>query len=227
MTQDVTPQTRQGRPPPIADWPLWKVVLLGLAGYGPLSALLYLSSLVPPPFRPDVIAAVSILIVTLGVFLVVWASRRPGWAPRAGGTALLALLFLVLGMRFWAMLLNGFWLWAVTGLFALLYVLAWLLPVVSASLSGLLWREQVAPQTGFAQRLTRWTLALGLGGAGVIGASVGTSLVRTGGSSLAFLIAALGMSVLGVLVAQGFSHQLWPDSPWAMREHPSEKQGDR
>jgi hypothetical protein len=227
MTQDVAPHTRQEKPSSIAEWPLWKVVVLALAGYGPLAALLYLSSLVPPPFRPDLIAAVSILIVTLGIFLAVWASRRPGWAPRAGGTALLSLLFLALGTRFWAMLVNGLWFWVVTLPFVLLYVLAWLLPAISASLSTALWREQVAPQTGLARRLTRWTLALGLGGAGAVGASVGTSLIRTGGGRLAFLIVALGMSILAVLIAQGFSHQLWPDSPWAKRANLSNKHGER
>ena len=205
------------RTPPIAAWPLWKVVGLGLIGYGPISAMLFVSSLVPPPFHPELFAVISILILALGLFFTVWTSRRPSWAPRFGGTALVALLFLGLGIRFWAMIVNGFWFWVVVLLFVALFVLAWLLPAASESLSALLWREQMAPQTKIARRVMSWLLAIGLGGAGVLGASTGASLVRTGGARLAYLILALGMSILGVLIAQGFAHQLWPDTPWGRR----------
>lgn len=202
------------KPSPASTWPLWKVVALGLAGYGPMSGFLYASLQMPPPIPAGASAAASILIVVLGVGFSVWSARAPGWIPRTGGGILIALLFLGVGLRFWAMVATGPWLWLVTLLFMALFVLAWFLPAISGSLSAMIWREQVAPQSQIGRKVSRTLLALGLGGAGVVGASSGMALARTGAAGIAYLLVALGMSIVGVLIAQGFSHQLWPSTPW-------------
>lgn len=202
------------KPPPASTWPLWKVVVLGLAGYGPMAGFLYASSRLPPPLDAGASAAISILIAVLGVCFSVWSAKAPGWPPRLGGGILIAFLFLGVGLRFWAMVASGPWLWLVVLLFIALFVLAWFLPAVSSSLSARLWREQVAPESQIGRKISRLLLALGLGGAGVVGASSGMALARTGGAGIAYLLVALGMSILGVLIAQGFAHQLWPSTPW-------------
>lgn len=206
------------KPPPASKWPLWKVVMLGLVGYGPMAAFLFASSRMPPELHEGASAAISILIVALGVCFSIWSARAPGWIPRVGGGVLIALLFLSLGLRFWAMVLAGPWLWLVLLLFAALFMLAWFLPAISESLSARFWRAQIAPQTQIGRRISRWLLALGLGGAGVLGASSGMAMARTGQAKLAYLLVALGMSILGVLIAQGFAHQLWPATPWGEKD---------
>jgi hypothetical protein len=63
----------------------------------------------------------------------------------------------------------------------------------------------------------KWVLGIGLGGAGIAGATLGTSLSRTGEVHIGYLVVALGTTAVAVLQAQGYSHQVWPDRPWAVQ----------
>ena len=200
---------------PIAGWPVWKAIGLCIGGPALLGGMLSLSSLmVPPPLAVREVALFS-LVMTLGVVFFVWSWRRYTWGSRVASTALVAIVFLAIGMRAWTAILGGIWLWVVVLLFAVLFCFAWFLPAVSPAASALIWREQSAPETRFGRVAMKWALRLGLGGAGVLGASAGMSIMRTGAAPVAYLIVALGASILAVLLSQSFSHQLWPDSPWA------------
>src|SRR4030067_711076 len=53
--------------------------------------------------------------------------------------------------------------------------LAGALPAISDSLSATLWREQTYPQTQAGRTIMKWILGIGLGGAGIAGATLGTS----------------------------------------------------
>jgi len=209
------PSALKAKKLPLAEWPLWKAIAFQGLMYGLFGALLVFFSSFPPPFVPSSVALFSGLLTLAGVAFALWSRQTSNWWARVGGLVIWSLLFLALGIRGWVAVLNGGWLVAVLLFVLVLFGLAWMLPAISGRLSARLWREQIAPQTRFGRGVMRWGVVLGLGGAGVIGASVGMSLVRTGGTSLAFLIVAIGMSGVAVFVAQGFSHQVWRDRPWA------------
>ena len=202
---------------PMAAWPAWRVAGVGLALYGLLSGSMWLvSGLVPELGLPARVIA-SVLVLLLGLSFTLWSWRDFTWLSRMANGLLITLVLLAIGTLFWPMLLSGVWLWVIPLLFLALLLLAWVLPVISSSLSGQLWREQMAPHTWFGQRAMKAGLGLGLGGAGVLGSIAGTSLVRAGKAPIAYLLVALGTSILSVLIAQGFAHQLWPDTPWGAR----------
>jgi hypothetical protein len=202
---------------PLASWPLWKAIGMCLGGPVFLAGILWSSSLMVPPVQPERETGIFMLVVTLGVASFLWSWKSFSWASRVAVTALVAMVFLAVGIRAWTAILGGIWLWVVVFMFASLFCLAWLLPAVSPAVSASMWNEVTTPQTPVGRGVMKWTLRLGLGGAGVLGASLGMSLMRTGGAPLAYLIVALGMSILAVLLAQSFSHQIWPESPWAKR----------
>jgi hypothetical protein len=179
--------------------------------------MLWVSSMMVPPINQNREVALFSLVMLFGVACFVWSWRSFSWASRFASTALIAVVFFGIGIRAWAALLDGFWLWAVTASLALLFCMAWILPSVAPAASESIWRLQSTPQTRTGRSTLKWVLRLGLGGAGVLGASAGMSLMRAGAVSLAYLLVALGMSVFAILIAQGFSHQLWPYSPWAKR----------
>jgi len=171
------------------------------------------SGLVPELGLPARVIA-SVLVLLLGLSFTLWSWRDFTWLSRMANGLLITLVLLAIGTLFWPMLLSGVWLWVIPLLFLALLLLAWVLPVISSSLSALLWREQMSPRTWLGKGAMKWSLVLGLGGAGVLGSIAGTSLVRAGKAPLAYLLMALGTSILSVLIAQGFAHQLWPSTPW-------------
>ena len=195
---------------PIAAWPLWKVLGMGVVTYGILATLLLLATLISSRFPSIIMLVVAGLALLLGTLFTVWAWKDHTLVPRLGGTVVVTMFFLAMGIWFWGVFLDGVWLWGVVALILILYTVAWTLPAISSAASSLLWREQATPQTRVGRRIFTWDLGLGLGGAGVVGASFGTSLSRTGNVALASLIVAVGMSAVAIFMAQGFSHQLWP-----------------
>lgn len=198
----------------MASWPLWRVAVAGLALYGLLSGSVWLvSGLVPEIGLPARVTAAA-LVLLLGLSFTFWSSRDFSWLSRTANGLLITMAMLGIGALFWPMLLGGIWLVVIPLLFLALLLLAWALPAISGSFSALLWREQIAPQTKLGRASMKWGLALGLGGAGVLGSLAGTSLVRAGKAPIAYLVVALGMSILSVVIAQGFAHQLWPSTPW-------------
>lgn len=202
---------------PLMGWPVWKAVAICVSGPAFLGGLLWVSSLMVPP----VVAAREILIFSVvmvfGFLFFMWSWRSYSWASRVASSAFVALVFLGTGIRAWSGILEGALLWVVAWLLGLMFGLAWLLPALSPAASEVLWREQAEPRSKFGRTALKWVLGLGVGGAGVIGASAGMSLMRSGAAPLAYFLVAICMSSAAVLMSQSFSHQLWPDSPWAMR----------
>ncbi|HLC02080.1 MAG TPA: hypothetical protein VJK02_03520 [Anaerolineales bacterium] len=200
---------------PYRDWPVWKTIGLALLAYGGMGAVLTFSSSVTPVFFPRIVGPVSAAISLLGVALTLWSRSTHGWVPRTGAGALYSVLLFGLAWRSWFAVLNDLWLWVIVLAVAMLVALAWALPAISDSLSATLWREQTYPQTQAGRTIMKWILGIGLGGAGIAGATLGTSLSRTGEVHFGYLIVALGTTAVAVLQAQGYSHQVWPDRPWA------------
>lgn len=201
----------------MARWPAWQVAAVGLALYGLLSGSLWLVSGLVPNVGSSARVVVPGLILLFGLSVTFWSWRSFNWLSRMANGVLITLALLAIGALFWPMLLSGIWLLVVPALFLALLLLAWALPAISSSTSGLLWQEQMAPQTKLGKAAMKWALRLGLGGAGVLGSVAGTSLVRAGKAPIAYLIVALAMSILSILIAQGFAHQLWPSTPWGVK----------
>ena len=202
---------------PYRTWPVSKTVGLALLAYGGMGAILTFSSSVAPIFFPRIIGPVSAAFSLLGVALTLRSRSTHGWVPRMGAGALYSVLLFGLAWRSWFAVLSGLWLWVIVLTVAMLVALAWALPAISDSLSATLWREQTNPQTRAGRTIMKWVLGIGLGGVGIAGATLGTSLSRTGEVHIAYLIVALGATAVAVLQAQGYAHQVWPDRPWANR----------
>jgi len=200
---------------PYRDWPVWKTIGLALLAYGGMGAVLTFSSSVTPVFFPRIVGLVSAAFSVLGIASILRSRSTHGWVARAGAGAVSSVYFFGFAWRSWFAVLSEVWLWVIVLTIAVLLALAWALPAISDSLSATLWREQTNPQTGVGRTIMKWVLGIGLGGAGIAGATLGTSLSRAGEVHLGYLIVALGMSAVAILSAQAYSHQLWPDRPWA------------
>jgi len=203
---------------PFMRWSIWKTMGAATVLFGGLGGLLIFSASTPPEFAPGKVAPVASVLALIGIAMMLWTRVSSRWIARLGMVVVCVTLVFGIAWRAWAAVLSGAWLCLVVLSLGVLLALAWSLPAMSASLSAVIWREQSAPQTAIGQGITKWGLRLGLGAVGVVGASVGTSLVRSGKASLAYLIVALGMSFVALLAAQGNAHQLWRDRPWAQKE---------
>jgi hypothetical protein len=202
---------------PIAHWPAWKAIGLCIGTSVLLGGMLWLSALMVPPSNVGREFSLFLVTVVIGTSVFIWSWKWYSWASRVAATGLVGLVFLSMGIRAWTAILDGLWFFVVVCLFILLYLIAWSLPAFFPVVSESLWTEQTSPRTSAGRTIMKWLLRIGVGGAGVIGASAGMSLVRLGGVPIAYLGVALGMSILSVMLAQSFSHQLWPVSPWAKR----------
>lgn len=197
-------------------WPLWKVVGAGLFLYGAMAGFL-VGTLFLPPAIPSrtLLIAIPLTIIPLGLILTLWSWRTFTYHSRIAASLIIGLTVLLAGVRSWAAILSGFWFWFVTGLTSLAFIVAWALPAISYSTSHAIWREQFAPRTRLGRGILKWTLLIGLGGGGALGAGVGMSLARSGALGTVHLLLGALSSALAVFFAQSTSHQLWPDSPWA------------
>jgi hypothetical protein len=211
---------------PIETWPIWKVIGWALLANGGLALLLVFSALTPPLFAPQVIGGISVALAGLGVACALWSRVSHGWWPRLGVGAVTCAFLLGIALRSWSAVAGGLLLTSVMALTIVLTALAWGLPAISDSLSTRIWREQSAPRSAIGRSVLRWGLGLGMGGVGVLGAVIGTSLSRSGSSNIIYLFAGLGMTAVTVLMAQGYSHRMWEDRPWATGEGSSNKGGD-
>jgi hypothetical protein len=200
---------------PARDWPLWRVVGAGLFLYGAMAVFLVGTFLLPPAIpSPSLLVAIPLAIVPLGVILTLWSWRSYTYYSRLASLFVIAACILLVSFRSWAAILSGFWFWLVTGLTMVAFLVSWALPSISYSTSSAIRRELGAPRTRLGRGVLKWTLLIGLGGVGALGAGVGMSLARSGALGLAhLLIAALSMA-MAILFSLSMSNQLWPDRPW-------------
>jgi hypothetical protein len=204
--------------------PRWRVLVYSVLGYGGLAAVLAISSSTEPTFMPMIVAPVSAVLAAVGVALIMLDRTTGNWLARAGAGLAYSLLLFCFAWRSWYAILTGTLMWIVISTVGALVALAWALPAISPPISRALWREQTTPQTRVGRSVVRWGLGLGLAGAGIAGASLGSSLSRTRGSRIAYLVMAVGMSGVAVFMAQEYSERVWPDRPWA---HDSEARDTR
>jgi hypothetical protein len=204
------------RPPrsPMADWPALKVVALVTLTYGTLGAIVTGSAYLPPRFSPLGVGVVASILTISGIIFAFWSRATLAWWARLGGGAVFAAYFQLLGVRCWYAAVGGVWFIVIAALSLLSFGIAFALPGISYTISSTLWREQIAPQTKLGKSITRSAISLGLVGAGILSASVGLSLVRTGNVGTAYLLIAVLSSIVSFFVAQSLAHQLWPDRPW-------------
>ncbi len=202
---------------PMGDWAMWKVVAVSAFAYVSFGGLFYASLFLPP--RSDSLGLILMtgLIALAGVGLSVWRRLTGSWWASVGVAIALTVLFLAIGIRFWSILIRGTAYWIIVGVTVTAYIGAWGLPVLSPALSRFLWREQTAPVTRVGRAILRWCLALGLGGAGIVGAASGTTMVRTGAASAAYAFIAVGMCLATVFLSQSLAYGLWQDRTLATK----------
>ena len=186
---------------PIHGWPLWKAVGAAFVLYLPLAAILVL---IPPPFSLSalLLAGAQIGAGTAGLNWGRWGSPH---GSEIIGSVVLTSQFLAIGLRAWSAagpvpLLSGL-------VVVVLFLLAWALPLMMPDLSAWLWREQVAPQTKAGRRVLALSACI-LPTIGVVSASVGMLLSRTGRSSIGWIVVALLAIIVALAWSQATAHQL-------------------
>ncbi len=206
---------RRRKQPHMRGWPLWKVVGTAFFVYGLVACLLIGAILLPPelPSRTLLIVA-TLTTIPIGAFLAMWSWRCYTYYSRLAGTFVIGSCIMLVSVRSWVAILSGYLFWLVTGLTSLAFIIAWVLPALSYSASDAIRRELIAPRTRPGRGLLKWTLIIGLGGGGALGAGLGMSLARSGALGLAHLVIGISSSAVAIFFSQSTSHQLWPDRPW-------------
>jgi hypothetical protein len=211
----------------MANWPLWKVVAVSGLAFVFVAGLLTISAVIPPKIESPVLFLMTGLLVLAGIGFSVWRRLTRNWWASVGVAVALTVLLLAIGIRFWSILVQGTAYWIIVGVTATAYIGAWIVPALSPALSRFLWREQTAPVTRVGRAILRWSLALGLGGAGILGAASGTTLVVSGAASAAYAFIAVGACLATVFLAQSLAHGLWEDraSLTQARSRPKDEEG--
>ena len=181
--------------------PAWQLALVAFLPYSAFAALLGIT-----PHLSFPMLAFGLFITIIGVVsATVYRRGKAAWTVWLFAAVWPTLTYAI-GLRAWASLLPlmSFWL----PLLLLTYLLAWLLPMLHPALSTFIFREQMAPQT----RAGKWLLAVSfavLPTAGSMGAITGIYLPRYGFRGEAMATLALLSTIVGLALAQTFSHQLW------------------
>jgi hypothetical protein len=206
--------------PPIAGFPLYKVILLGLFGSLGISLM---SVAVGIPARGDVMLTagdVIIGIITFALSMFNWLSWRPRrsyklrWIAVLVGNVYISSLLLLAGLSCWNALLNGGWRHFLNVILVGLFVIAWFLPMISSHASKRL---------SFMQDKLSFTL-LKFGGpatlittAGILGARFGLN-GSTGSTDSRIMAMAFLFPLASLSLAQYASDYLWPYRPWAKED---------
>lgn len=206
-----------------ASWPVWKVILAVLFTSVIFVFLIWLFNSMLRDFKGmgyfhpltmgEVLLGSGWLPLALWVRWA-WSPRRKHahwhrWLQTSGVFLYLTVLMLLLPVTYWHALLKNPWNWVVNGILVTLFVLAWILPVISYPM---------------AKKLTdmQWKLNFliyGLVGSGsILGASYGMYAKRNGEEGKAILVVALVSSFLPLFSAQMGSEYLWSRRPWAKEE---------
>lgn len=150
------------------------------------------------------IAAVSGLITLFGIAAVIVYLRNPGRGTQFGGLLALTFLLIILPIRA-ATAANVPW-WGIL-LLVLAFILAWVLPNADPNMSQRLYdlyNRRDSQANSEAKGVETWILAV----FGAIAASGGMYLVRSGNKLLVHLILFIIGSLVVLLFAHFFSHQI-------------------
>ncbi len=149
------------------------------------------------------------LILSIGIAINNNPQKRI-WVISLIASLCIPVLMLSGAIHFLKYILSG-WIWIAA--LVLIFILAWVLPILNIQLAKRVSDEQFAPRTFLGRGCL--TLALSIGGsAGTLGASIG----RFGHQYFGFtpMLAVLGilLSILSIALAQTFSYQIWEQRPW-------------
>ncbi len=182
-------------------WPLWKVILL------PLTTLSFTSILlIFLPTGPSFIAVFTGISHTLlgTAFFIITARTFHSW----GYIYIHSCLFLLYatGLRAFDAIRPLSTGWVIVLLIP--YALAWLLPHIQPTISTIMFREQMAPQTKLGKGCLRIAL-VGLPTIGSTAALTGLYFSRINEENTISLVAGLLLVYSALAGAQAISHQLW------------------
>ena len=187
---------------PVHRWPLWKAVGAAILLYLPFCVIL----LVIPPAMSTLALLIALSLLVSGSVALIWGRWGDPRTSEVAASFILTLALLAIGLRAWLAWATISWLWICV--IVAFFLLAWATPAIAPGLSEWLWREQVAPET----RLGRKFLAVSvwmLPAVGVIGATAGLLLARSGEVSLGWFLAAILATASAIAWAQSTSHQLF------------------
>ena len=205
----------------IADYPFWKATLLAIFVSVSISVLSSGFALITEARSHFSFRVWDILLghISLGISLFNWWAWRPyrknarkvRWLATLMGNFYISILLFLGAFSAWNVLLDKPWNWLANGGMAGLFVLVWMLPVISSSIAKRFQRAQDI----FSLKLLR------LGGpaalmilAGILGARFGLH----GSTNAKMFALAFLMSLLAVGAAQYAAAYLWPYRPWAKEE---------
>ncbi len=171
----------------------------------------------PPVSVPLIRLGLLFSIPAIVAAMLSWWSFS--WWSRMAGAALWTLQIFAIAIRGWILVMGITWIWLVP--ISSAYLLAWAMPALNPRLSGILWREQTAPQTRTGRTLLGLSLAIGPS-AGVLGASLGLFGGRFGETATVVAVGAALASFAAISIAFAISFQFWPERPWAQK--PATKQ---
>jgi len=208
--------------PPVASFPIWKTILLGIGQSLIFTFLVWLFSALLPMIQgnlPD--WSLSALDVLLGsVMLPITVYSRWAWQPRrknahwhrwivnlSSGLYISGLL-LTGAISYWNAILPLPWNVLINSLFLVMFLVAWVLPVLSYPLAK---RLEEAQHT-LDLYVLKWGGLSVVGIAGIIGANIGLH------SDWRSVIVAVLFPIVAIGLAQYIASYLWPYRPWAKED---------
>lgn len=193
---------------PNAHWPWWKIAGSTLLGFSIFGAIL---ALIPPVRTLTFILGLSSVVIAVPIGIWNWKSYS--WLSRLLFSFLWTIQLLGIGIKTWIYNLPEIWVYPLS----LIYVLAWILPGLIPKFSEILWREQTAPQTKIGKYILGAAISLAPV-AGAVGASLGIFTSRFNGLGKTYLIAGPLFITLAIAISFFFSHQIWSDLPWTQTD---------
>lgn len=208
--------------PAVADYSPWKTLLIGTGVSILFTFLVWLFNSTAYLYQSGAMArSLSIADIILGSVLLplgfysrwAWQPRRKyhrwhRWLVNLLGSMYVCLLLLLGGITYWNILLDKPWSWFVNTVIVILWILALLLPAISATLA----KHIAALQDRLDLKILQFggpTVLLIL--SGILGANFG--LKGSIDNKITFL--AFIFPVLSIGLAQYFSNYLWSYRPWA------------
>jgi hypothetical protein len=183
------------------SWEWWRILLYGWFAVGGLG--LMISAL--PNF------SMNLYIVTLiwGIFTIVsiilwrWQGLR---FHRIIAISYFPSFFFIVATRLWIFLFQFHWIWFT--LFLGLYLLAWLLPTLFPRISKIVFRDLFDEDKGRRRLLLMYISFIVVSLIGLFGANALAD-------HLWFLLLAILFSIISIMFAQLFAHQVFNDDPFA------------
>ena len=207
MSKRKTTRKRRWKLSSPQSWPWWLSSSLALLVYGSFGGILAYA----PDYSPAALRA-AVVLTSAQVVVSGWGSQTKTWWSQVAYMNLWMLFLMGIGIRFWAAVVPGIWLWVPLVLGG--YLFAFILPLVRPSLSEKLAREQITPQTKPGRGCLAFSGAM-LPIAGLSGYWLYEFSKRAGLEELGHLLGGVLFLAPAIGGTQYFMHHLWPKRPWA------------